>query len=233
MNIIALIGSSDSPSVSELAREVEECGYAPRLFRSVGHWLPHSAESHLVVLAEDLPDTLGACRLIGTEHGVEVVVLMTQNSAFDMLTAFENGATEVIPYPSPVRDLRARILAVAKRIKPSRRRTTPKGQLPPPFLDLTLKDAIVNGKRNHLQGIEFNILRYLVEHPDKVCSKRQLAQVGWGDEELANDHTVEATLSRVRARFEEHGGERPFQNVRGLGYRICTALKCSGQVSNV
>jgi two-component system, OmpR family, response regulator RegX3 len=79
----------------------------------------------------------------------------------------------------------------------------------------------VRGEVVHITHKEFLVLRHLLAHAGRVCSRRELLDAAWGVgyEEPPTHKSIEVFIRRVRRRLEIGGssGAR-IRTVRGLGY---------------
>jgi len=65
---------------------------------------------------------------------------------------------------------------------------------------------------------EFELIRYLAEHPGRVFSRAKLLQEVWGYDFYGGTRTVDVHVRRLRAKLgPEH--EHLIETVRGVGYR--------------
>jgi DNA-binding response OmpR family regulator len=77
------------------------------------------------------------------------------------------------------------------------------------------------GRRLDLTFKEFELLRYLAEHPGRVFSRAKLLQEVWGYDFFGGTRTVDVHVRRLRAKLgPEH--EHLIETVRGVGYRAAT-----------
>jgi DNA-binding response OmpR family regulator len=77
---------------------------------------------------------------------------------------------------------------------------------------------------------EFELLKYLAQHPGRVFSRQQLLQEVWGYDYFGGTRTVDVHVRRLRAKLgPEH--ETLIGTVRNVGYRfVLPAQEQSGQV---
>lgn len=69
---------------------------------------------------------------------------------------------------------------------------------------------------------EFELLRYLAQHPGRVFTRNQLLQEVWGYDYFGGTRTVDVHIRRLRAKLgAEH--EALIGTVRGVGYRFVLA----------
>jgi DNA-binding response OmpR family regulator len=65
---------------------------------------------------------------------------------------------------------------------------------------------------------EFELLRFLAEHPGRVFSRAKLLQEVWGYDFYGGTRTVDVHVRRLRSKLgPEH--EQLIETVRGVGYR--------------
>lgn len=95
-----------------------------------------------------------------------------------------------------------------------------------PFeLDLATCELRCGGQSLRLQPRVFGVLRYLIEHRDRVVSKQELIDALWGGSQL-NAVAVPWTINRLRkALGEEVHGAAVIETVRGHGYRFSVAVQ--------
>ena len=67
--------------------------------------------------------------------------------------------------------------------------------------------------------MEYELLRYFIEHQGRVWSREQLLQNVWGYDYFGGARTVDVHVRRLRAKL---GGERAswITTVRSVGYRF-------------
>ena len=83
-------------------------------------------------------------------------------------------------------------------------------------------EVTVDGSPVHLTRREFQILRCLVEHRNRVLSRDRLLDRIWGSGEAVDARTVDVHLGRLRAKLGPTGSQ--IETVFGLGYRFAENL---------
>lgn len=79
--------------------------------------------------------------------------------------------------------------------------------------------ARINGRQLDLTYTEFELLKYLVQHPGRVFSREQLLADVWGYDYYGGTRTVDVHVRRLRAKLgAEH--ESVIGTVRNVGYRL-------------
>ncbi|MCR6483660.1 winged helix-turn-helix domain-containing protein [Amycolatopsis sp. OK19-0408] len=77
--------------------------------------------------------------------------------------------------------------------------------------------AILLGSALPLTRLEFDLLRFLRAHPDRVFTRAALKTALWPRQD-GNDRTVDVHVRKLRARLSPHLD--PITTVRGVGYRF-------------
>jgi DNA-binding response OmpR family regulator len=82
--------------------------------------------------------------------------------------------------------------------------------------------AKVRGRTLDLTFKEFELLKYLAQHPGRVFTRAQLLQEVWGYDYFGGTRTVDVHIRRLRAKLgAEH--EALIGTVRNVGYRFVAA----------
>ena len=85
-------------------------------------------------------------------------------------------------------------------------------------LDTETYRVSADGRPLDLTFKEFELLRFLAQHPGRVYTRPGLLREGWGYDFYGGTRTVDVHVRRLRAKLgPEH--EHLIQTVRGVGYR--------------
>ena len=86
-------------------------------------------------------------------------------------------------------------------------------------LNLETYQAAIDGQPLDLTYMEYELLKFLAQHPGKVFTRETLLSRVWGYEYYGGARTVDVHIRRLRAKLgEEHAGL--IQTVRSVGYRF-------------
>ncbi|MGQ0521015.1 MAG: response regulator transcription factor [Actinomycetota bacterium] len=177
----------------------------------------------LVVLDVGLPgamDGLEVCRrLRGTDGApaVPVVMLTARDGEVDRVLGLELGADDYVTKPFSPRELVARVKAVLRRSggpAPAGPDVLAAGRV---TVDTGRREAAVDGVAVPLATREFDLLRFLAEHPGLALSRRQLLDGVWGPGWYGDERTVDVHVRQLRRKL---GDALPLTTVWGLGYRL-------------
>jgi two-component system alkaline phosphatase synthesis response regulator PhoP len=91
------------------------------------------------------------------------------------------------------------------------------------FSDLELNtatyQATIAGGTRDLTYMEYELLRFLVEHPNRVWSREQILAKVWGYDYFGGSRTVDVHVRRLRAKLGEERASW-ITTVRSVGYRF-------------
>ena len=162
-------------------------------------------------------DVLRALRRKGID--IPVVMLTARGEEADRVLGLELGADDYITKPFSLRELLARVRAVLRRPGPRQRMDV--FQFADVRLHLRARQAFRAGAEVRLTRKEFDLLRYLVEHPGEILTRERLLDEVWGYERFPTTRTVDTHVLRLRQKFERDP-ERPAHilTVHGQGYRF-------------
>ena len=171
----------------------------------------------------DLAGARGLSRLIRTT-GVTVPVLMVLTEGGLAVVAADWGADDVILTTAGPAEVEARLRLAVGRLGDSRD-TAPDAHVIRSG-GLTIDDvtytARLDGKQLDLTYKEFELVKFLAQHPGRVFTRQQLLQEVWGYDYFGGTRTVDVHIRRLRAKLgPEH--EMLIGTVRNVGYRFVGA----------
>ena len=125
-------------------------------------------------------------------------------------------ADELLVSPYSLAELRARI---------ARLRTVAAGELSEPDLirvgslelNLATYQVRVDGRPIGFAYMEYELLRFLVTHPNRVFSREALLSRVWGYDYFGGARTVDVHIRRVRAKLGQEHAQR-IKTIRNVGY---------------
>jgi DNA-binding response OmpR family regulator len=189
-----------------------------------GLTLALSEAPDLILLDVMMPGMSGwdLCREL-RQRGLDVPVIMltARGEEVDRVLGLELGADDYVTKPFSLRELMARIRAVLRR--PGPRQKFEEFAFGTVRVHLRARQVFKGGREVRLTRKEFDLLRYLVEHPGEVITRDRLLDEVWGYERFPTTRTVDTHILRLRQKFEDDP-ERPAHilTAHGQGYRFVT-----------
>jgi two-component system phosphate regulon response regulator PhoB len=127
----------------------------------------------------------------------------------------EFGADDYVTKPFSPREVILRIKAILRRGEPKGDGSLKVG---PITVDPDRHEVYVEGKRVHLTGLEFKLLRTLMSRRGRVQPRDRLLNDVWGYESIIDTRTVDTHVRRLREKLGK--ASDVIETVRGFGYRL-------------
>jgi two-component system phosphate regulon response regulator OmpR len=205
---------------------------------ALGHAVPH-----VVLLDLNLPgeDGLALARWLRDHHTVGIIMITGAGDVIDRVVGLEMGADDYLTKPFDLRELRARIKSLMRRL-PAPDSTSAEPDFPDagpsdttvlPATAATHRVAVGNtsldlashrlfnqsGEEIPLTSMEFELLRVFVERPNQVLSRDQLLNHTRNREWEPFDRSIDIRITRLRRKIEvDPAHPRLLRTVRGTGY---------------
>ena len=150
------------------------------------------------------------------ENGVHVPVLlmMTKDTIADRIACLEAGADDYFLKPYRSDDF---LRLVQLYLKPEQTGTE-ELRFADLTLDLSTRQVIRQQRVIDLTMKEFDLLKYLMEHPREVLTREQILENVWGYDFMGESNVIEVYVRYLRLKIEKDGDKRLIQTVRGVGY---------------
>jgi DNA-binding response OmpR family regulator len=172
----------------------------------------------------DLPTAKSFTKLITTTGVSTPLIIVTTEGGLSAINA-DWGITDVIldtAGPAEV-DARIRIVigkdAITQLAKNPSLKEIRSGDV---VIDEDSYTAKVKGRTLDLTFKEFELLKYLAQHPGRVFSRSQLLQEIWGYDYFGGTRTVDVHIRRLRSKLGPEF-ESVIDTVRNVGYRFSTS----------
>jgi len=218
-----LVVDDDEPIAASVRRALEYEGYQV----SVAHdgrravELAGSQRPDLVVLDVMLPglDGIGVCDRL-RERGIGSLILMltARDTTADRVHGLDRGADDYLVKPFAYEELLARVRALLRRGRPGADADAEVIEFEDLVVDVGAREVRRRDRRLTLTALEFDLLRYFVERPRRVCSRAQLLAAVWEMDFDPGSNVVDVYVGYLRAKLEAGGRPRLLHTVRGVGY---------------
>ena len=180
---------------------------------------------HLILMDIMMPvmDGLTAMAQLRQTSNVPVILLTAKGEDTDKILGLNVGADDYVTKPFNPVELVARVRSQLRRymllgggaVKES---SITIGGI---SLDDKSKEVTVDGELVSLTPTEYDILKFLMQHPGQVFSPKTLYQKVWNDEPYGAESTVAVHIRHLREKIEINPAEpRYIKAVWGQGYKM-------------
>ena len=169
----------------------------------------------------DLPAVRGLTRLL--QHtGIDAPLVLVTTEGGLSAVQWDWGIDEVLLDTASPAEVEARLRLAASRLTPGvdlesgNNEEIRSGEL---MIDEGTYTAKLRGRALDLTFKEFELLKFLAQHPGRVFTRALLLQEVWGYDYFGGTRTVDVHVRRLRAKLgTEH--EAMIGTVRNVGYRF-------------
>jgi DNA-binding response OmpR family regulator len=169
----------------------------------------------------DLASAKSLCKILNTT-GINVPLVLVLTEGGLTAVSADWGVDDVVLESAGPAELDARIRLVIGRL--AQEKTGSKIQASGVVIDEASYSAKVHGKPLDLTFKEFELLKFLAQHPGRVFSRQQLLQEVWGYDYFGGTRTVDVHVRRLRAKLGPEN-ETLIGTVRNVGYRFVVPAK--------
>ncbi len=174
----------------------------------------------VIVLDLMLPgmDGITLCQKLRREASkqVPVIMLTARDTLDDKLLGFESGADDYLVKPFALKELEARIKALAKRRAVADAKVLAVGDL---HLDLGSFEVTRQGQKIDLNNTGISILKRLMEASPNVVSRKDLENHLWGDMPPGSD-VLRSHMYTLRKKIDKPFEHAMIETIHGLGFRL-------------
>ena len=169
----------------------------------------------------DLPAVRSLCRLLETTGNTSPVILITTEGGLAAVN-HEWGLTDVLLVDASPAEIEVRIRLATTKVEAANNFESAgeirAGEL---SIDESTYSAKLRGCTLDLTFKEFELIKFLAQHPGRVFSRDQLLREVWGYDYFGGTRTVDVHVRRLRAKLGPEN-ENLIGTVRNVGYRYVT-----------
>jgi len=180
--------------------------------------LASSEDVDVLLLDVMLPGINGIeiCRRIRTQSNVPIILLTARDAVMDRVAGLDAGADDYIVKPFAIEELLARIRTILRRVTPDEQNGEAL-QFRDIIIDVAAYEVLVQGKRLDLTKTEYDLLKLLMEHKNRVCTRELILTSVWGYETDIETNVVDVYIRHLRTKLP--GDMNAYiETVRGVGY---------------
>lgn len=214
-----LLVETDEALVDQASGDLREAGYDPVAVGDIHSALAQvaSLQPSLVVVDRMLTGESGLafCRhLRQTGAHMPILMMMARDTVEDRVACLEAGADDYFlkPYRSD------EFLKLVRLYSKTETITAEQLRFEGLVLNLDTRSAQRNGRVIGLTMKEFELLKYLMEHPCQTLPREQILENVWGYDFLGESNVIEVYIRYLRLKIEDEGEKRLIHTVRGVGY---------------
>jgi OmpR family response regulator NblR len=214
-----LIIETDEVLAHHVSVDLRESGYdaavahdATTGLRQAKEWQPALIVIDRMLAGESGLALCSNLRAIGAR--MPVLLLMARDSVDDRVACLQAGADDYFLKPYRSDDFLKLVRLYLQTHVPTNEQLR-FGDL---VLDMATRRAIRNERIIDLTMKEFELLKYLMEHPREVLTREQILENVWGYDFVGESNVIEVYIRYLRLKIEDEGEKRLIQTVRGVGY---------------
>ncbi|MFN3803116.1 response regulator transcription factor [Belliella pelovolcani] len=150
---------------------------------------------------------------------VPIIMLTALGTTDDKVEGFDAGADDYLVKPFDFRELLARVKTLLKRTKGKSNYKQPETIAYADLkINLQLKKAFRKEEEITLTPKEFNLLSYLIQNPDRVLSREEIAQEVWGVNFDTGTNFIDVYINYIRKKVDKPFEEKLIHTRPGMGF---------------
>jgi DNA-binding response OmpR family regulator len=231
LSTLLLLTSTTQPSADVLPG-LALLPHQVKILPAEGSALLEAPASDLILIdgRRDLAHARDLCRLIRTTGSVQPVLLIVTEGGLAVVAA-DWGMDDVILDDAGPAEIDARLRIALGKLEAANDRNDPEAHIirsGEVVVDEATYTARLGRRTLDLTFKEFELLKYLVQHPGRVFTREQLLQEVWGYDYFGGTRTVDVHVRRLRAKLGPEN-ESLIGTVRNVGYRFVLPPKDSAR----
>jgi two-component system, OmpR family, KDP operon response regulator KdpE len=205
-------------SLAARGYEVQVAGCGEEALEIFNAWTPD-----LVITDLSMPNMGGLelCRRIRATSQAPIIVLSVKGEERSKVEALDAGADDYVTKPFGIDELLARVRATLRRAPATADQQVKILQVGDFLADLELHSVKARGAEVHLTPKEYELLVYLIRHPNKVLTHRALLGAVWGGDYVEQTEYLRVFIGQLRKKIEADPAKpRYIQTEPWIGYRF-------------
>lgn len=214
-----LLVEANEDLAHDVSNDLRESGYIPLVATTIDSGIQEvrNRQPALIVVNRMLAGESGLdlCQQLRSQGDrTPMLLLMARDNLDDRVACIESGADDYILKPYRSDEF---IALVSAYLQPSDHgiEQIVFGEL---TLNVTNRQALRGSRVIDLTMKEFELLKYLMEHPREVLTREQILENVWGYNFMGESNVIEVYIRYLRLKIDGEGEKRLIQTVRGVGY---------------
>ena len=161
------------------------------------------------------------CRQLRAWSSVPIIVLSVRDGEADKIDALDVGADDYLTKPFSLEELLARVRAVLHCTRVECEQELPIFSAGELRVEFARRRVLLRSVEIHLTPIEYELLKFMAQHPDRVLTHRHLLTKIWGEEYSEDTHTLRVHIANLRNKIEPDPVRPRFLHTEPrIGYRF-------------
>ena len=160
----------------------------------------------IVILDVMIPGMYGweVCKYIRTASDVPIIMLTAKSEEEDKLLGFELGADEYVTKPFSPKVLVARTRNLLKRVQGDLSTGEGVMRIAGIAINTLSYEVKVDDKVIPTSPKEYELLFYLMENKNRVCTREKILDRVWGYDYMGDYRVVDTHIKKLRSKLGEH-----------------------------
>lgn len=219
LNPYVLLIKTEDIFSQRISSDLQETGYTVVVVNDIQRAWQYcqDQEPAMVIFDRTLTGDTGLlfCRqLRNTGYTNPILMVVDNENVEERVICLEAGADDYLLKPYHT----SKFLQLINLYLQPRHKNTEQLRFGDLVLDLTLRKVLRKGKEIDLTVKEFELLKFLMSHPQQVLTRDQILENVWGEDFQGESNVIEVYIRYLRLKIEEEGQKRLIQTVRGVGY---------------
>jgi DNA-binding response OmpR family regulator len=154
-----------------------------------------------------------------TAH-IPIIFITALEGEDNLVKGLNIGADDYIAKPLSMKEVKARVRAVLRRSSQSQNSVASPDDSKIAYegilLDLNAKTVTCDGQELVFTKLEFELLSFFLQHPNRVFSREDLLKYCWPQDVMVLDRTVDVNITRLRKKIGRYG--KHIKTRVGYGY---------------
>jgi DNA-binding response OmpR family regulator len=151
---------------------------------------------------------------------IPIIFVTALDGEDNLVKGLNIGADDYIAKPLSMKEVKARVRAVLRRSSLPQQSLETHDESMIVYdgiaLDLNAKTVTCDGLKLVFTKLEFELLSFFLQHPNKVFSREDLLKYCWPQDVMVLDRTVDVNITRLRKKIGRYG--KQIKTRVGYGY---------------
>lgn len=160
---------------------------------------------------------------IRNEKDTPIMILSETPSDYERIQAFEYGADDLVIKPFLWKEIVLRVEVIINRLDKAGELIQKDKIIHSPLsMEFHSRTMSVEGEKIDLTPKEYELLYFLMTHPDEIFSRKTLIDHIWQEDYDGNIRTVDTHVKRIREKIAEESqyASEMIETIWGAGYKF-------------